>query len=1107
MATAPPPPIVQRALDARPFKATSTRRDLSTTLRAFKAAWTALEQAEVLSKSCRRLGERAAEVLLGVVEVLKAVDEQEKAAQEGKVVLERTYEFRREPSSPGEQGGAMQSGTTVFKTQSVMLDAQMFATNFLALSSTSRLDLLVDGLPAQQRNLHMLAASLAACIALYGVSSPSSASWPPEDADDLSLDTAALPRLFQLSIALRGPTHDAFLAQSSPSLAQATPANRRTAFIDFCYDRNPLLKPTPREGSASPGAPRKGRPKVSWPPAQGEGVGLGIPGVGKDAPAEPKRAVSQPVPATPGSPSPTASAPAALSPPRASVVEAPPLAEPGPSAEQSSPPPPAPALALPPSEDLPPSPSPASAPSPPFSSPSPPTVALAASLTPLTTSTTKPAIPADEDPHLSLGRRESSASSVAMTATSSAGSRLFEGAEVVEEEEEEEEGEEAPGEGKVGEAQQEEEREEPREETKKQEVEEPAHEEPMELSPPPPVERQPVEEHSVSVVEAEPPALADEAAPSQDEARAAPLEPEQAVEASALPQDDSVADAAEPQVDSAPSPVVHGAEAAAPSVPTITLTEEPASIDEPASPAVVVSAPEPLEDEKPAVESVPVVSAPTEVETPAPATAVAASSPPPAAAFPTVVPTPPSPPYRVLSLDGCGLVGLIPQLLLLQQHLSSLPGSPSPADHFDLIVGTSTSALLTVLLGHSKLSIPDALAVYTRIAEKAFPLELPVPEGAPRRKQKSGFWSRLFGGGGNGGTGTTSPPPQVASEPVRRQQALEAALKAHLPGATARFAASTSGESCRVAVLAFERVGASGRERWITNEDGPHGLSVAEVVKASLGATSFFPSFGAFMTSPTSLNPSSAALSLLDSSSAPSPSSGQPISLLSLGSGYASLSLDPSTTRRLSRARLAALKGVKQLAASNAVAAAALAEKVKKEKGRVEVVRLEVDCSRCGIEAVEEWRTVEAVRGRVSGGLGGGRMKSEVIALAPAAHSPSPALLAPSSLPPPSSPTASPKPLRKRLSFFNSLGSGNSSPSRRASSFVAPSTDARDAATPASPTSPISAARPISLAPPPSRGLRPSVSLDDMARREFASGGRGMYGVREAAESTGSLSG
>jgi predicted lipoprotein len=107
-----PPPIVSLALRSTPFKTATTRRDLSTSFRGFKTAWTAIEQVQVLSASCRRLAERAAEVLLAVREKLEEIEREEESQKGGKVVLERAYEFQ------GSRAGGEMAGKTIFKIQS-----------------------------------------------------------------------------------------------------------------------------------------------------------------------------------------------------------------------------------------------------------------------------------------------------------------------------------------------------------------------------------------------------------------------------------------------------------------------------------------------------------------------------------------------------------------------------------------------------------------------------------------------------------------------------------------------------------------------------------------------------------------------------------------------------------------------------------------------------------------------------------------------------------------------------------------------------------------------------------------------------------------------------
>ena len=100
----PVPPVVQQALTLRPFATKDARRDLSTAHRAFVGAWDGLERCLVLSQSCRRLAERAAEVLLGVHEALNAVEQAQKGER---VQVTKAYEFE-----------APENALTVFKIQS-----------------------------------------------------------------------------------------------------------------------------------------------------------------------------------------------------------------------------------------------------------------------------------------------------------------------------------------------------------------------------------------------------------------------------------------------------------------------------------------------------------------------------------------------------------------------------------------------------------------------------------------------------------------------------------------------------------------------------------------------------------------------------------------------------------------------------------------------------------------------------------------------------------------------------------------------------------------------------------------------------------------------------
>ncbi|GAA5835436.1 hypothetical protein JCM11251_005234 [Rhodosporidiobolus azoricus] len=918
-----------------------------------------------------------------------------------------------------------------------MLDISMFATDFLAASTHSRLSLLVDDLALERKKLGTLTSSLLSCISAYSLSLPETSTWMEEDSADQVEDDALLPRLFQLSIALRGPVYEAVLADTATdgTTTHETPGKKRQAFIQWCYTRNPLLKP--KEGAPSPsGAIRRAKQsKISWPPPahsamDDTGIGLGLPKAlyagsppsrraasqpalsAADSPSSPPlplpsigplpqllRADSEPAPkaaelaqprllsASASSLSPVSSEadPAAdvangsspnLMPSRlvdgspssdneaGALVESPSVEHDGQEGEDklpgeasederssppidvvnfiptnevgdAAPPPPAAAVSFTPSEAaLPPQ--------------FPRVLPVESLLKPDFHNTASGS--GHDDPLLSIGRRDSAASSVAMTVTASAGSRLFEGVgeegqqdaivsgcggkyayagEVGGKEKVKREAEEVEVDGEVdkkvkseqeiqpqspgvdGAAIAGEETEDPRLELqgKEEDGEGPgmatAHTNDLAANPSahPVVSVSPTTVKPIIVVAA------------KDVAES----PSHCV---ALPVDSSAATKVQEVSLSVATPV-----GASPPVPVVAVEE---SVLKAVSPITVCPPPPP---------------------------AISPPLPPPVSCLSALTIRPATRPFRILALDGCGVVGPIPQLVLLEHYV---PASSSASQHFDLIVGTSASALVAIFIGHLGFSVDEALAVWRRIAQEAFALVLPPSSGgAVRAKPRRGVWSRLFGRG----VGSSVPPQiETVDESTRRAQALDKAIKTFLPQADQHF----SGGACRVALLAFERNEGGSRGTWLSNQgDGAeHGLTVGEVLKASLAASPFFPATPCWTRSPASLNPSASALSLVRTSAA-TPS--RPISLLSLSSGYSSLSLDASALKRLGKTRLSALREVKQLAASNAVAAAALAKKVEGEEG-VEVERLEVDARGMGF-----WTERNGRRLKLSGLQSAGR--------------------------------------------------------------------------------------------------------------------------------------
>ncbi|GAA5860593.1 hypothetical protein JCM1840_000310 [Sporobolomyces johnsonii] len=952
------PASVSAALAAPLFKASTTRRDLATTFRAFSTAWAALEQVQVLSASCKRLGERAAEVLQGVRAVLEQVEQDEMSKSQGKVVIERSYEFQG-----GSEGEAETGSKTVFKVQSVMLDIQMFATDHLAASNHSRLGLLVDSLPTSTKSLRKLTAALSSCLSVYALSSISTSTWVDEDAADLAEDRVALPRLFQLSIALRGPVYDRFVqeraAQPSSGTAPAieTPGQRRAAFVEWCLRQNPLLRA--KEGSSPPSTIRRATPKISWPPA--EAIGLGLPQeLQLPSMATPmRRALSQPPP------SPTSSAPPlhlSVSPASTELAEDSEAAAPAPTFQADS------TVATSQVETE------------PEAQRSTTPVALSAGLEveaaratsskssalnacptslqssnsavdkPLALSSPTPSLleaptssalelaPAEsatsakasdvvqKADSLALQRSESIASSAAMTVTGSTGSTLFEqvlpplGDAVMIEE---------PAEVQV----QPEEGDKAEEEV---ELAEPAGQElavsDEKVEPTEEAQARATDDESTQGPAADLVVLAvtDEQTPLDKQAAGAPtialplVEPAPPAldEPSLLPESRTpaspVLDVAPPFPPAPSSPtliVTPSPDAAAPQIETAPASEEPLPplVDSP-DPASPIAEPTPA--------SPPAPSSPILIVTPSPETAAPAVDSPPK----------PSRPFRILSLDGGGLVGPIPQLLALKQHLSSTSGPSLPSAHFDLVVGTSSSALPALLLGQLGLSIDETLEICSKIAREALGLEGPATAAAGRRikPKPRGRWSKIFGLGGRAGA---DDEPQT----VRREDVLEAAIRRFFPGATAPLSGARSG--CTTGVLAFERAPGSGgraQERWLSADSG---LTLLEVVKASMAASPSFSGGSTWTSSPTSLNPSASALTFAQKHSLVS--SAQHVELVSLGIGYSMLAIDSALTpKKLPRSRIEALRLIKQLSAGNAATAEALAKKLYTHDG-VRLIRID----------------------------------------------------------------------------------------------------------------------------------------------------------------------
>ena len=75
--------------------------------------------------------------------------------------------------------------------------------------------------------------------------------------------------------------------------------------------------------------------------------------------------------------------------------------------------------------------------------------------------------------------------------------------------------------------------------------------------------------------------------------------------------------------------------------------------------------------------------------------------------------------FKILSIDGGGILGLLPCLVLAELERRFLEGEPI-GQHFDLLVGTSTGGIIALGLGQNK-SAQDISKLYTERGHKIFP--------------------------------------------------------------------------------------------------------------------------------------------------------------------------------------------------------------------------------------------------------------------------------------------------------------------------------------------------------------------------------------------------
>ncbi|KAK4705535.1 hypothetical protein P7C70_g656, partial [Phenoliferia sp. Uapishka_3] len=673
--TLPPPLPTLLTTKSIPFKATSTRRDLSTSYNSLKAAYPLLKNATVLHEQASRLAERAVEVLGAVTDALEVVEKREGEKDRTDT---RTYQF---------DGG--NGGDTVFRIQSILIDLLAFSNDYTSSSTSSRLALFVHGIPSLHSSLSTLTRSLISSISFYSLSSPTTTSWESEDALDRSKDLEALPRLFRLSIALRGPIYEEFLLERSGSAAMEV-GKRREEFCEWCMEKNESLRP--REGMS---------PVRTWtmtlPASPTSPTGV------EDTPTKKRRGTSEgmvgsaSVTLVPYIYGPTGRRPESIisltnsSPKKSNHLSSPLMTR---SISSPFPPPSLPHF---------------------FEDPT--SFAVVEPAAPTEVESASPDLPnspvVDEEIVTDTAPGSPTPSGISMN--SSYASHLFASPVFSDFTAPSEDGEHLV-----------------EDETSEKNVEKPkVNEEQSE------VEVEHVAEAKLAEVDVVAPS------PKVDAVKPVALDPEPRLDESVTPFEKTgvaqTPDAIEsspsppsPQSSAPPSP--QGEEAAPPaalspthrptrssSIPLASLPVSPLPLDPPAPPPSQKE----RDRERPLSVRIPPIL------TLRPATPLSQNS--------DSGPSSPVQAVRVLCLDGGGIRGL-PLLLTLRSALGSLaktPGEmPKPCEQFDLITGVGTGGLIALLLGRLRLSLDDAIELYICIAELSF-------RGKDRTATRS-RWSKLF---------------------------------------------------------------------------------------------------------------------------------------------------------------------------------------------------------------------------------------------------------------------------------------------------------------------------------------------------------------------------
>lgn len=93
-------------------------------------------------------------------------------------------------------------------------------------------------------------------------------------------------------------------------------------------------------------------------------------------------------------------------------------------------------------------------------------------------------------------------------------------------------------------------------------------------------------------------------------------------------------------------------------------------------------------------------------------------------------PWPADKPFRILSIDGGGIKGILPAAILTELERRYLNGE-AITNHFDMIAGTSTGGIIALALAHG-LRASDILKVYMEHGDEIFPSKWPLSSNLRR---------------------------------------------------------------------------------------------------------------------------------------------------------------------------------------------------------------------------------------------------------------------------------------------------------------------------------------------------------------------------------------